>query len=100
MIWWLVRSTTTKKDLIVIPGWLAIYFVTLVEWIFRVFSLEMMRPPTIVAIGSMVHNASYSIDKTKEKFGWRPDGSLEALETNLRRSIQCQIENDGERRRG
>jgi hypothetical protein len=31
MIWWLVGSTTTKKDLIAIPGWLAICFVSLVD---------------------------------------------------------------------
>jgi nucleoside-diphosphate-sugar epimerase len=63
----------------------------------------MTRPPTIVArntMGFTVHNASYSIDKAKERLGWRPDGSLEALEINLSRSTQWQIESDGERRRG
>lgn len=64
-----------KGQVTVVPAWVMVLVVTLVEWSLLVFTLGYVEPPTKMsrtALSYTVENHTYSIQKARDRLGFEP----------------------------
>ena len=100
-IWRLVGDQTSSKEITVISRGIALGLCSVVEWAFFLLTLGLKKPPLLtmsrVYIQYSVYNATYNMEKAKQRLGYRPAVDLE---NNLKRSIAWEPEHHPEKYEG
>ncbi|KAF4626754.1 hypothetical protein G7Y89_g11400 [Cudoniella acicularis] len=100
VMWRVMGVDVQKKDVVVVPVWLILGIVYVVELLFGIFTLRQKRPPaemTTFGIKTVVSNYTYNTEKARKRLGFVP---VCDLEENLRKCIEWEFENHPEKWKG
>ncbi|KAK7429918.1 hypothetical protein QQZ08_003540 [Neonectria magnoliae] len=82
VIWKVARGEKALEDITVIPAWVMIVVVNLVEWLLWALTLDTVKPPTPlrrVSLEYCVYTHTYSIEKAKERLLFKPAVNHDAV---------------------
>lgn len=82
VIWKVARGEKALEDITVIPAWVMIVVVNLVEWLLWVLTLNTVKPPTPlrrVSLEYCVYTHTYSIEKARERLLFKPVANHDAV---------------------
>lgn len=73
-VWAAAGDRTPATDVRVVPGWLVLALASIVDWIFWIFTLGLMRPKIFTRhlIEYACLSRTYSIDKARERLRYVP----------------------------
>ena len=75
VIYGVARGEQALKRLVVLPGWIMVLVVTLVEWVLWLFTLDMIQPPMTFSRTSLsycLETHTHSIQKARDTLGFEP----------------------------
>jgi len=96
-IWRHAGDTTKSEDVKVIPAWIALGTVFIIEWLFKLCTLGHVQPPihmTQLAIRNTVYNSTYNIGKARKRLGFKP---VADHEKNLKLSVDWELQTNSEK---
>ncbi|KID64162.1 Sterol-4-alpha-carboxylate 3-dehydrogenase, decarboxylating [Metarhizium brunneum] len=75
VIWGVSRGPEALNNVTVLPAWVMIVAVVLVEWLLWLFTFDTVKPPTELRRTSLeycIYSHTYTIDKAKKRLGFCP----------------------------
>ncbi|EFY87134.1 C-3 sterol dehydrogenase/C-4 decarboxylase [Metarhizium acridum CQMa 102] len=75
VIWGVSRGTEALNTVTVLPAWVMMVAVVMVEWALWLFTFDTVRPPTELrrtALEYCIYSHTYTIKKAKKRLGFRP----------------------------
>lgn len=67
-----------KKDIRVVPVWLAFFMAAVTEWLYYVFTFGTKQPPlNRKSLGYTIMQRTFSIEKARKRLGYKPTVSLQ-----------------------
>ncbi|KAK7397757.1 hypothetical protein QQX98_012871 [Neonectria punicea] len=75
VIWKVARGKKALEDITVIPAWVMVVAVNLVEWLLWALTLDTVKPPTPlrrVSLDYCVYTHTYRIEKARERLLFKP----------------------------
>lgn len=88
-IWTFARGK--NAEVTVLPGWIAFLLLWIMEWAYWIFTLGTKQPPGTMGRTSIeycVYDHTYSIEKVRERLGFRPVGSHDEV---LRGAVEWEL---------
>ncbi len=92
-IWAAAGDETPLTKVYVIPAWIGMAIATMVEYLFRVFTLDQKLPPKTLRRDVLQYaftNRTLCIDKAKERLGYKP---LIGTDEGIKRGVQWALQN-------
>ncbi|KAK5993533.1 Sterol-4-alpha-carboxylate 3-dehydrogenase erg26-like protein [Cladobotryum mycophilum] len=75
LIWEVVRGKDALKDVMIIPAWVMIVMVNVVEWLLWIFTLNIVKPPIElrrVSLHYCIDNNTFNSEKARERLRFQP----------------------------
>ncbi|PNY26298.1 Uncharacterized protein TCAP_03764 [Tolypocladium capitatum] len=75
VIWTVARGEDAIRDVTVLPAWIMMAAVLVVEWLLWITTLDTVKPPTVLRRTSLeycIYSHTYSIEKARERLRFRP----------------------------
>ncbi|KAM6517938.1 hypothetical protein FSOLCH5_006709 [Fusarium solani] len=82
LIWKTALGQDELKNLTILPAWVMIVAVNVVEWVLWIFTLNMAKPPVElrrVSLDYCLNTHTYSIEKARERLGFEPVSDHDAV---------------------
>ena len=90
LIWAAARGEEAVNTVTVIPGWIMVVAVVIAEWVFWLVTLDRVKPPNTMSRLAMEYcllTHTYSIEKAKDRLGFRPVVDHDAVVTRAARMM-------------
>lgn len=75
VIWGVSRGSDALKNVTILPAWVMIAVVFIMEWVLWLFTLDTVKPPMALRRTSLeycIYSHTYSIEKARKRLGFRP----------------------------
>ncbi|KAI8720168.1 3Beta-HSD domain-containing protein [Fusarium sp. LHS14.1] len=82
LIWKTALGQDELNNLTILPAWIMIVAVNVVEWVLWIFTLNMIKPPVElrrVSLEYCLDTHTYSIEKARERLGFKPVSDHDAV---------------------
>ncbi|KHN98388.1 C-3 sterol dehydrogenase/C-4 decarboxylase family protein [Metarhizium album ARSEF 1941] len=84
VVWRACRGDEALNSVIVLPAWVMVVAVAVVEWVLWLSTLDTVKPPTVLrrtALEYCIYNHTYTIGKARQRLGFRPVADHDAVLT-------------------
>lgn len=82
LIWKTALGQEELKNLTILPAWVMIVAVNVAEWVFWIFTFNMVKPPVElrrISLEYCIKTHTYNIDKARKRLGFEPVSDHDAV---------------------
>jgi sterol-4alpha-carboxylate 3-dehydrogenase (decarboxylating) len=92
LIWTVARGKQELVDVTILPGWIALFIASIMEWVYWIFTFGMKKPPVAVSRTAMtfsVYTHTYNTQKARQRLRFNPIVNHDAV---IKQAVEWELE--------